>query len=381
MQINKALSTFSLLVGGIFILTPSFVLAQDMPAAKPAAAPAAQPAAAPAAKPVAAPAAKPAAAPAAKPAAAPATKPAAAPTAKPATAPAAKPAAAPAAKPAAAPAAKPTEDKAKGTVTTEVTPKETLLERAKVAARAAAEKTKAAAKVAAEKTKAAAKVAAEKAKAAAKVVGEKSSEALKAAKEAGMKAVEAVKQRVGGDEAATPLTNTKTQGVPALAAKSAVPQVIFKTSHGDFVIELNPAKAPNTVKNFLGYVDSGYYSGTVFHRVISSFMIQGGGFNTEMSKKPTKAPIALESKAGLSNLRGTVAMARTSNPNSATSQFFVNVVNNRNLDSYGGGYAVFGKVISGMETIDKIRAVRTTTRSGHRDVPVENVVIKSAERL
>jgi peptidyl-prolyl cis-trans isomerase A (cyclophilin A) len=236
----------------------------------------------------------------------------------------------------------------------------------KAAAVAATEKAKAAAATAAEKTKAAAKVAIEKTKEAANVVAEKTSETLKKAKEA-------TKKVLGKDKPAQ--VEGGESGAPEAAAKQANPQVIFKTSHGDFVVELNPEKAPITVKNFLSYVDSGYYSGTIFHRVISSFMIQGGGFTPDMNKKATQAPIVLESKKGLSNLRGTIAMARTNNPNSATSQFFINVVNNRNLDSYGGGYAVFGKVISGMETVDKIRAVRTAPRSGHRDVPVENVVI------
>ena len=150
---------------------------------------------------------------------------------------------------------------------------------------------------------------------------------------------------------------------------------------GQFVVELNPDKAPITVKNFLSYVDSGFYTNLIFHRVISNFMIQGGGFSAEMKKAETQAAITLESKNGLSNLRGTIAMARTANPNSATSQFFINVVHNRNLDTYGGGYAVFGKVIEGMDTVDKIRKVSTGYKSGHRDVPVEPVIIKSAQRL
>jgi peptidyl-prolyl cis-trans isomerase A (cyclophilin A) len=164
-------------------------------------------------------------------------------------------------------------------------------------------------------------------------------------------------------------------------AKPAAPRVRFETSLGGFTVQLNPEKAPVTVKNFLSYVDSGFYSGTIFHRVISSFMIQGGGFNESMAKKPTEAPIQLEAGRGLSNLRGTIAMARTSNPNSATSQFFINVVNNRNLDRLGGGYAVFGEVIEGMDVVDKIRAVPTAPRGMHRDVPVTHVVIKSAKRL
>jgi cyclophilin family peptidyl-prolyl cis-trans isomerase len=150
---------------------------------------------------------------------------------------------------------------------------------------------------------------------------------------------------------------------------------------GHFVVELNSEKAPITVKNFLSYVDAGFYNNLIFHRVISNFMIQGGGFNVDMKKADTKAPIALESKKGLSNLRGTIAMARTGNPNSATSQFFINVVNNRNLDSYGGGYAVFGKVIEGLENVDKIRMVPTGYKAGHRDVPVKPIIITGAKRL
>ena len=167
----------------------------------------------------------------------------------------------------------------------------------------------------------------------------------------------------------------------AEATPPSPPRVRFETSMGHFIVELNPEKAPVTVKNFLSYVDSGFYTNLIFHRVISNFMIQGGGFNAEMTKAPTKAPISLESKKGLSNLRGTIAMARTNNPDSATSQFFINVVHNRNLDSYGGGYAVFGKVIEGMENVDKIRMVPTGYKAGHRDVPVNPVVILSAKRL
>ena len=197
-------------------------------------------------------------------------------------------------------------------------------------------------------------------------------------------------------EASTPAAPAKKEGAPSAVAApqgaagtsqqpqnpvAGPPRVKITTNLGSFTVELNPEKAPITVKNFLAYVDEGYYSGTIFHRVISGFMIQGGGFTEDMKKKKTKAPIVLEAKKGLSNLRGTIAMARTSNPNSATSQFFINVVNNRNLDSYGGGYAVFGKVIEGMEVVDQIRAVKTAPRRMHRDVPVVAVVIKSATRL
>lgn len=169
---------------------------------------------------------------------------------------------------------------------------------------------------------------------------------------------------------------------PARAAGDAShPVVQFKTSDGDFKVELYPDKAPKTVANFLSYVKSGFYNGTIFHRVINGFMIQGGGYTADFKEKPTQAPIPLESRNGLKNLRGTLAMARTSDPNSATAQFFVNVVDNSNLDypqPDGNGYAVFGKVIAGMDTIDRIKAVATTTRGPYANVPVTPVVIESA---
>jgi cyclophilin family peptidyl-prolyl cis-trans isomerase len=144
---------------------------------------------------------------------------------------------------------------------------------------------------------------------------------------------------------------------------------------------LSPKKAPITVKNFLHYVDSAFYTGTIFHRVISNFMVQGGGFNKKMDKKETQDPIKLESKNGLSNIKGSIAMARTANPNSATSQFFINVTANKQLDSYGGGYAVFGHVIEGMEIIEKIRGVPTKSVERYHDVPVDPVEILSAQRF
>ncbi len=164
---------------------------------------------------------------------------------------------------------------------------------------------------------------------------------------------------------------------PALAQN-----VKLATSMGDITISLDKAKAPKTVENFLSYVKAGHYDGTVFHRVIADFMIQGGGMDAEMKEKTTKAPIPLESSNGLSNLRGTVAMARTGDPNSATSQFFVNVVDNQRLDKAqardGNGYAVFGKVVSGMDVIDKIRAVEIAPKGPHGHVPVKPIVIKKA---
>ncbi len=156
--------------------------------------------------------------------------------------------------------------------------------------------------------------------------------------------------------------------------------VKLETSKGDILIELNSKAAPVTVRNFLTYVDDGFYDGTIFHRVISGFMIQGGGFTADMKRKQTHDPIANEAKNGLSNMRGTIAMARTNDPDSATSQFFINHTDNTPLDPgsvSGAGYAVFGKTIEGMDVVDAIAAVKTTTRSGMADVPVEPVVIKS----
>ena len=164
--------------------------------------------------------------------------------------------------------------------------------------------------------------------------------------------------------------------------KAAAPRVLLATSLGDITIQLDAEKAPKTVANFLDYVKSGHYDGTVFHRVIGGFMIQGGGFTPDMVQKPTRAPIALESRNGLKNERGTVAMARTSVPDSATSQFFINVVDNAMLDQAnardGQGYAVFGRVVAGMDVVDRIRAVETTSVGGHQNVPAKPVLIRSA---
>jgi peptidyl-prolyl cis-trans isomerase A (cyclophilin A) len=164
---------------------------------------------------------------------------------------------------------------------------------------------------------------------------------------------------------------------PALAQK-----VKLDTSMGAIVIELDAAKAPKTVANFLGYVDAGHYDGTVFHRVIPDFMIQGGGMNAQLQEKPTKAPIALESRNGLNNVKGSVAMARTAVPDSATSQFFINLKDNSFLDAAnsrdGNGYAVFGRVVSGMDVVDRIWAVPTATQGPHQNVPVTPVVIRKA---
>jgi len=171
---------------------------------------------------------------------------------------------------------------------------------------------------------------------------------------------------------------------PAFAqgqAATAHPQVLFKTSEGDIRVELYPEKAPKTVDNFLQYVKSGQYNGTIFHRVIRGFMVQGGGYTQSFVEKPTRAPVALESKSGLKNVAGTIAMARTSDPNSATDQFFINTVDNAGLDypnPDGNGYAVFGKVTQGMDVVKKIEAAPTTTRGPMSDVPQKEIVIESA---
>ena len=158
--------------------------------------------------------------------------------------------------------------------------------------------------------------------------------------------------------------------------------VSLQTSKGNIVIELNEQAAPVTVKNFLGYVGAGFYDGTIFHRVIPGFMIQGGGLTKQMIEKKTLDPIINEAGNGLSNKRGTISMARSSNPNSATGQFFINHRDNDFLDYIDdnkAGYAVFGKVIEGMDVVDAIASVETTTRNGKEDVPVEPVIIISAK--
>ncbi|MCK7582809.1 MAG: peptidylprolyl isomerase [Chromatiales bacterium] len=154
------------------------------------------------------------------------------------------------------------------------------------------------------------------------------------------------------------------------------------TSHGDILIELDAEKAPKTCANFEQYVRDGHYDGTLFHRVIDGFMIQGGGMNPDFSQKPTRALIENEAKNGLKNQTGTLAMARTMQPHSATSQFFINVSNNDFLDypgQDGWGYCVFGRVVEGMETVEAIKSVRTGSRAGHQDVPMEDVIIEKAE--
>jgi len=170
------------------------------------------------------------------------------------------------------------------------------------------------------------------------------------------------------------------------APTGANPMVEMRTSLGTMTIELYPDKAPKTVANFLQYVRDGFYDGTVFHRVISSFMIQGGGFTPDMAEKSTRAPIENEAANGLKNVRGSIAMARTGDPHSASSQFFINTVDNPFLDFTGAtvqgyGYAVFGQVVAGLETLDAIRKVSTASRGGHDDVPVSPVVIESVRVL
>lgn len=160
--------------------------------------------------------------------------------------------------------------------------------------------------------------------------------------------------------------------------------VKLHTNHGIITLELDAEKAPKTVENFLQYVRDGFFDGTIFHRVIDGFMIQGGGFEPDMTQKPTRAAIPNEAANGLKNDTYTIAMARTNDPGSATAQFFINVANNSFLNHtaptpQGYGYAVFGKVVEGMDVIDKLKKVKTGNRAGHQDVPLEDVVITQAE--
>ena len=160
--------------------------------------------------------------------------------------------------------------------------------------------------------------------------------------------------------------------------------ITIKTNYGNFSIELNEEKAPITVKNFLSYVDKDFFTGTIFHRVIDGFMIQGGGFDKDMKQKEADAPIKNEANNGLKNLPYTIAMARTSEPDSASSQFFINVANNSFLDypgQDGAGYCVFGKVVDGIGNVIKIGKLATTNRSGMSDVPIKRVTIKSITKL
>ena len=175
--------------------------------------------------------------------------------------------------------------------------------------------------------------------------------------------------------------NAPSEAAPAPAPAAKAPHVVLETSLGKIEIELDAAKAPITVENFVSYVKSGQYDGLVFHRVIPGFMIQGGGFTPDMTQKATRAPIKNESNNGLANQRGTIAMARLQAPDSASAQFFINLANNGSLDyprASGSGYTVFGKVVSGMDVVDKIAAVQTTTRGPYANVPMQAVVITKA---
>lgn len=178
------------------------------------------------------------------------------------------------------------------------------------------------------------------------------------------------------------MTATLVAAVPAMAwAQDAAPRVRLTTSMGDIVIALDAAKAPLSVENFLLYVKDKHYEGTVFHRVIDNFMIQGGGFTAQMKQKTTRAPVALEASNGLKNDRGTIAMARTSNPNSATSQFFINLVDNAALNAPspdGYGYTVFGKVVAGMDVVEKIKSVPVGNQGMHQNVPTTPITILKA---
>jgi cyclophilin family peptidyl-prolyl cis-trans isomerase len=169
----------------------------------------------------------------------------------------------------------------------------------------------------------------------------------------------------------------------ALAADKN-PVVVIETSAGTIKVELLADKAPGTVKNFLSYVDDKFYDGTIFHRVIPNFMIQGGGLESGMKEKPTKAPIINEASNGVANDRGTVAMARTNDPNSATAQFYINLKDNAFLNKAqaqdGAGYCVFGKVVDGMDVVDKIAQAQTVNRGHHQNVPAEDIVIKSIRK-
>ena len=162
------------------------------------------------------------------------------------------------------------------------------------------------------------------------------------------------------------------------APAHAQQKVRLATSAGDIVVEVDAEKAPKSADNFLRYVKAGHYDGVIFHRVIGNFMIQTGGYKPDLSEKPTRAPIPLEVGRGLSNVRGSLAMARTGDPNSATSQFFINVVDNPRLDDAGGGYAVFGKVLEGMDVVDQIRAVSTRSSGVHGNLPEKAILIKKA---
>ena len=167
-------------------------------------------------------------------------------------------------------------------------------------------------------------------------------------------------------------------GLLALGLSAHAQKVRLATSEGDIVVMLDAEKAPKTVANFVQYVKAGHYDGVIFHRIIDGFMVQTGGYRRDLSEKPTRKAIPLEAGNGLSNVRGSIAMARTSDPNSATAQFFINVVDNPRLDTAGGGYAVFGQVVEGMDVVDKIKAVPTREQGVFQNLPVTPVTIRKA---
>ena len=188
-----------------------------------------------------------------------------------------------------------------------------------------------------------------------------------------------------GTLSALAVTGALVVAASCMGAAKGNPMVLISTSKGDIKVELYPDKAPETVKNFLAYVNAGYYDGTIFHRVIKGFMIQGGGLTADMKDKREgqRAPIKNEASNGLKNDTGTIAMARTAAPDSATSQFFINVANNDALNKSSGkdGYAVFGKVVEGMDVVKKIEQAETTSKGMHQNVPTEAITIKSAKEL
>ena len=188
-------------------------------------------------------------------------------------------------------------------------------------------------------------------------------------------------RRITSTVAALALGSLSITSPSALADDTDRPQVTFETSHGSFVLELDRSASPETVENFLAYVRDGFYEGTIFHRVIAGFMVQGGGFTSEFKQLQTRASVRNEADRGGKNDRGTIAMARTSDPHSATAQFFINLVDNdflnhRGRTAQGWGYAVFGRVVEGMDTVDRIAAVETGARGTFQDVPQDTVVIQ-----
>ena len=194
----------------------------------------------------------------------------------------------------------------------------------------------------------------------------------------------AAEEATAAETEASPMeTESTAPESPSDLATPGAPVVLMRTDVGELRIELYPQEAPETVANFLRYVEDGHYDGTIFHRVVRGFVIQGGGFTADMEKKETREPIPNEARNGLKNMRGTLSMARTGDPHSATAQFFVNTKDNAMLDHTeatmnGWGYAVFGKVISGMEAVDRIEASPVVSRAGHNDVPDTPIVVESA---